>query len=175
MRFIQINQPSDPSLTFIRNLYETSFPLYERRTWENFLLALSSPDMQLFLLTEEHAAGFVITWKLEDFLYIEHFAISPNLRGKQYGGKVLDSILALSNGKVILEVEHEHDEDSKRRISFYTRKGFHKAFFTYMQPPYRNDAPSHPMLIMAVPEISTEEEFKKITDLIRMQVYEQFY
>jgi hypothetical protein len=31
------------------------------------------------------------------------------------------------------------------------------------------------MLIMAVPEISTEEEFTKITDLIRMQVYEQFY
>lgn len=162
-------------LPFIRDLYESAFPMHERRNWISFINTLACADMQLFLLHDEEPVGFVIVWLIEDFCYVEHLAISAAQRGKQYGGKVIDELLAQFNQRIILEVEPEHDEDSKRRILFYTRKGLQLIPFSYLQPPYRKGENSYEMTLMSIPAITSYNKFESIATDIRTTVYEQFY
>lgn len=63
--------------------------------------------------------GFVGSWKIGDYFYIEHLAISPNLRGKGYGQKVLSGFCEQVS-RVILEIDPVIDEISEKRLRFTT-------------------------------------------------------
>ena len=175
MQWIRITDAEHLLLPFARNLYESAFPIHERRDWTNFLKTISYNGMQLSLLEDAAPVGFVITWQIKDFCYVEHLAISSSQRGKQYGGKVIDELLHKFNQRIILEVEPEHDEDSRRRILFYKRKGLQLIPFRYIQPPYRRNENAYEMQLMSIPSIHSYHEFKSIASDIRATVYEQFY
>lgn len=175
MQLIRITDAEHLLLPFVRNLYESAFPIHERRMWQNLLKTIQHSGMQLTLLEDTVPIGFVITWQIKDFCYVEHLAISSSQRGKQYGGKVVDELLDRFNRRIILEVEPEHDEDSTRRISFYTKKGLQMVPFNYLQPPYRKGEDSYEMQLMSIPAITSIKEFESIAADIKATVYEQFY
>ncbi len=175
MHLLKITDPQHSLLPFVRDLYESAFPFHERRYWQSVIHSLTCNDMQLFVLEDSGPVGFVIVWLIEGFCYIEHFAISPSERGKQYGSKVMDELLSRFNQKIILEVEPEHDEDSKRRISFYQKKGLQPIPYAYMQPPYRKGEEQHSMQLMSIPAITDRNQFIELAALIKITVYEQFY
>ncbi|MEX6691098.1 GNAT family N-acetyltransferase [Danxiaibacter flavus] len=175
MQWIRITDPEHLLLPFVRSLYESAFPVHERREWANFLRTISFSGMQLSLLEDELPVGFIITWQIQDFCYVEHFAISSSQRGKLYGGKVIDELFDRFNQRIILEVEPEHDEDSRRRILFYERKGLQPVPFSYMQPPYRKGEDCYKMQLMSIPAITSYNEFESIASDIRATVYEGFY
>ena len=54
------------------------------------------------------AATFA-TWEIEDFLYIEHFAVKEEYRNGGYGGMLLDALLAEKKRPMVLEVELPED------------------------------------------------------------------
>ena len=171
-----ITRPEHPQLTFIRSLYESTFPVEERRHWHQFIQLLQEPAMQLNVVMDQGAAiGFVIGWKLGSWYYVEHLAIDPLQRGKKYGEKVMQSVLAAGYGRVILEVERAHDTNSQRRISFYERLGYTMVDIDYHQPPYRKGEAVLPMLLMSQPAITDGTEAKAIAGNIRASVYERYY
>lgn len=171
-----ITNPDHPQLAFIRTLYESTFPVQERRDWPQLLQLLQEPAMQLSVVTaHEEAIGFVIAWKLGSWYYVEHLAVDPAQRGKKYGEKVMQSILEAGHGRVILEVERVHDTNSQRRINFYERLGYTTVDIDYQQPPYRKGDATLPMLLMSNPAITDADTAKAIAGNIRASVYERYH
>jgi ribosomal protein S18 acetylase RimI-like enzyme len=171
-----ITRPEHPHISFIRDLYESTFPVQERRDWLQFLQLLQEPAMQLSVIMDnEEAIGFVIGWDLGNWYYVEHLAIDPAQRGKKYGEKVMQAVLEAGLGHVILEVERVHDADSQRRVNFYERLGYSIVNIDYHQPPYRKGEAVLPMMLMSHPAITDELEAKALAGNIRASVYERYY
>ncbi|GAB4020536.1 GNAT family N-acetyltransferase [Spirosoma koreense] len=172
MTFFRISQPH-PYLTLIQSWYESAFPPEERRTFAELTSLLTCPDMHFCaLLSENQLVGFIIYWQWEDIVFIEHFAIDPELRGKQLGQQALAYFKEVNARFLILEVELATDDISRRRIRFYERQGFCLSPFDYAQPPYRPGQPAVPMHLMSMPAIDWEEDHRGLSNLIKERVYE---
>ena len=68
-------------------LLESAFPVTELRVKEDQRALLKEPCYRLYGVRREgvFAATFA-TWEIEDFLYIEHFAVKEEYRNGGYGG-----------------------------------------------------------------------------------------
>ncbi len=177
MHMHRITQPH-PYLNSIRLWYETAFPANERRRFDELLELLSCPDMHLCALVSEHQpVGFIIFWPWPDesLLFIEHLAIDPDQRSKQFGQQALYEVLQLGFACYLLEAECPVDAISERRIRFYERQGFSVNPFAYAQPPYQRGNPAIPMKLLSIPAISLQADFKRYRELIKERVYERFY
>ena len=73
-------------------------------------------------------------WEFEDFAFLEHFAVSPEARGRGTGAAMLRELCDMY-GSVLLECEPETDGVTARRAAFYRRSGFFTNDFFYEQPP----------------------------------------
>lgn len=172
----RILEAEHPSLLFIQTLYEHSFPIRERREWQQLLSLLPNSSMQLNVVMDAGAyIGFVIGWTIGNWHFVEHFAIDPALRGKQYGSRVLQLLVEHAQRRLILEVEPAHDATAQRRIHFYERNGFLLAPLPYWQPPYRLGESPIPMQLMSMPAITSAHELADIASTIKATVYEAFY
>lgn len=175
MIFLRITQ-EHPYLERIRIWYEESFPIDERRSFNELIALLSYPDMHLCALVhEQQLAGFILYWHWEEVVFIEHFAIDPEQRGKQFGQHALALLLRIECRYFILEVERPTDEMSRRRVRFYERQGFVLTDFDYVQPPYQPEKAAVPMRLMSIPAIADQETFDRLSQLIKERVYERFY
>ncbi len=137
----------------MRGLYEESFPVEERRPWEDIVRMVNDGDLPYHFFVIKYRgrqAGFISWWRLQGVIYIEHFAIKPGLRGKGIGTKVITAFVSEQHLPVILEVEPAGSTPmADRRIAFYTRCGFRAlSQFDYVQPPYTPDLPSVPLMLM---------------------------
>jgi len=157
----------------IRELYISAFPANERREFENLVKLLSVADCSFFriFIRNDLVAGFCIVWEFGDFVFIEHFAVAPYLRGLGIGEKTLAEIKSLFQKTIILETELPTDETSRRRISFYERNGFHKLNRTYFQPSYGENKPPVELKLMCNCVDFTTEELDKYISVIRTKVY----
>ncbi|SOD82024.1 GNAT family N-acetyltransferase [Spirosoma fluviale] len=175
MLFQRITEPH-PYLPSIQVWYESSFPADERRQFDELLQLLPCPDMHLCALTdEERLVGFLIYWQWPGVVFLEHFAIDPNLRGNQLGQRALAHLQELDSPRYLLEVELPTDELSRRRIQFYERQGFSVNPFPYAQPPYQRGNPPIPMHLMSSPFMLSREDFDSHSQSINERVYKRFY
>lgn len=165
-----------PYLTSIRTWYEASFPPDERRPFGQVVQLLACPDMHLCGLVDgDDLVGFVVYWRWPEMLFVEHIAVDPDRRGRQYGQQAISQLLRLESPYHVLEVELPQDGTSQRRVRFYERLGFSAAPFSYAQPPYQAGSPAIPMHLMASPAIPDQQTFHILSQLIRERVYERFY
>ena len=66
-----------------RQIYESSFPEDERRDWVQLLDLLDNKHFKLYeIYHQARFLGFITVWDLEEFSFIEHFAIQANEQGK---------------------------------------------------------------------------------------------
>lgn len=150
-----------------------AFSVKERRTKEHQKALLTLPQYCLYAVREqEQLQGIVALWEIEDFIYIEHFAISPEFRNGGFGGKVLESIIEWKNKPVILEVEEPKNDMQKRRIGFYERHGFFCSDYPYMQPPLRENHELVSLVVMTRPRKIEKEEFEIYKRLLYKIVYQ---
>ncbi len=172
LEIIEINT-HHPSYPFMEGLMETSFPLEERRDTD--LQRQYTDENPLFhnhLITfNQVPIGLISYWKLEDVIYIEHFAIDPNLRNGGYGKQVIEKLKEQTQIPLILEAEEPTDELAQRRIGFYQRNGFTLQDLPYLQPPYRKGNDWFPLKIMTYGRSFTKEELEKYKTLIYREVY----
>lgn len=169
-------QAGHPYVTTIKSWYETSFPADERRSFEALCQLLPCADMHLCGLVDQgQLVGFILYWHWPELLFVEHFAIDPTQRRKQYGQQAISQLLLLESPCVLLEVELPQDEISRRRIQFYERQGFSLNPFVYAQPPYQAGTPPIPMHLMSIPTITDQDTFDSRSKLIKERVYERFY
>lgn len=156
------------------SIMEYSFPKDERRDFDAQYEKLGNPAFySAALMEDEKALGFLNFWQLSGYVYIEHFAISQELRGKGIGSELIRKICEnFGNQQIILEAEPpELNEIAARRIEFYKRLGFIFNDFHYLQPPYRKGENPVKLKIMSIQPLS-EDDFKEKIRILYREVYE---
>ncbi len=165
-----------------RNIYHEAFPVEEQRPWNSifddagdngpfFLGAYSGPSLTSREMTPVAMLTF---WHLDEFLYIEHFAVDSTLRGRGIGRElfrgITKSLKQEANLPVVLEVEPESDSNpmAGRRIDFYRRLGFEVIDVNYVQPPYTDDLQPVDMWVMS-------DSVGLDIDIITRRLYEEVY
>ncbi len=140
-------------LTFIRSVYEASFPQDERRPFNECIGLLSTPHYGMeAVFLDDAPAGFIAFWRLREYVFIEHFAMSAGVRGRGAGSAALREFMRRHAGPVVLEVElPESGENARRRIAFYERLGFSLCDAEHVQPPYTPQGRSVPLRFMSCP------------------------
>lgn len=146
---ITLSFPSSAELTAIEKIYTEAFPPEERRSWSS-LAGDGNPELRS-IVRDGELAGMISYWNFGTFVYVEHFAIDPSLRGGGTGSEVLAELRRSLGRPVVLEVERPADSNpmAARRIEFYRRNGFHVLSYDYIQPPYAPGLPSVPLLLMS--------------------------
>lgn len=141
-----------PNTTFVELcvLYVEAFPKEERRSIDGLKRTLQASEMSFNVIESDgKTVGFSIVWKLSGFVYLEHFAIKPSMRGKGIGEQVLKIYAEALGPNIILEVEPDTDNLTHRRIEFYKRCGFNVVSKNYIQPKYEGSGDAMPLWIMA--------------------------
>lgn len=153
-------------------LLEEAFPVTELRIKADQRNLLQEEKYYLYGVRKngEFAAVFA-TWEIDDFLYIEHFAVKKEYRNGGYGGNLLDTLLEEKGRPMVLEVEVPEDEMTRRRIRFYERHGLVYNDYPYLQPPMRKGQEMLPLRFMTKPAAIDEKTYERY----RTQIYKFVY
>jgi hypothetical protein len=155
----------------VNDLYLNSFPPEERRSPEGLEKQLNEPGCSVnSVWISEIPAGLVVFWDFDEFLFVEHLAVQPHLRGQRIGEKIINQIVAKTHNPVVLEIEPPLDEWSRRRMNFYLRLGFQLLDVDYLQPSYTGSGPGYPMKLMANNAIA-DKDLKRFIAEIYNRVY----
>jgi len=161
--------------TEFRQIYEEAFPSDERREWNQLIELIRNTHYSLNeIYHQKKFIGFISIWNLQEFCFIEHFAIRETERGKGIGTRILKQILTQISTPVILEVEEPFTEAALKRIDFYKRLNFRISEEEYYQPPYSIEKNKVKMLLMSFPKRIQPEGFAEIMVRIHTMVY-QYY
>lgn len=164
---------TNENYSFIENLLKESFPLQERR--DSLLQRYYTDNKSHFhcniIKDGEIPIGLITYWDFKDFIYIEHFAISPQYRNHGYGTKTLEALKYHTSTPLVLEAEEPINEQSKRRIEFYQRNGFKLEKHFYLQPPYREGDKWFPLKLMTF----GIEDIESLFLFIKTQIYHHVY
>lgn len=158
MEFLRV-QPSDTQRwNKVWELYESSFPITERRKMDDHVRAFS--DEQFFPLSAWDGGeliGILFYWEWDSYRYLEYLAVNPDLRGHGFGSELLRH-LRDSDHTIILEIDPLVNELSVRRLQFYERAGFTLTPYRFMHLPYRLESQSQELLILSYPKMITKEQ-----------------
>ena len=156
LNFVRIKDSSSASFSEAMDLYRVSFPIYEQRYFRNQMQILEKSDYHFCSIYEgEKFVGILLYWETCTSIYIEHFAIKSQLRGKNYGSEALKLLIRDSSKTVILEIDPPKDEISVRRKYFYERVGFVCNPYINIHPPYRKYFSGHSLIVMSYPSLLT--------------------
>lgn len=170
--YVPVKEVTDPLLIKIEKTYVDSFPPEERRDFALIKdLILTDVFTAYALLCDSQYVGFITIWQLDDFTYVEHFAIDESARNGGIGGKVLKQFLTDWDKPIVLEVELPVEEMSKRRVGFYERLGFVLDHNEYQQPPYQVGGECLDMHLMSFGDIDLNTEFERIKRSLHQYVY----
>lgn len=173
MKIRNLDLSNHTEVSFVDNLYIASFPLSERRPVETMLdLYKENPLFVISIIVEDDLlVGFLTYWDLDDFIFAEHFAISPEARNGGYGRRAMDLFKEVLK-PIILEVELPTTIMAERRIGFYQRLGY-KLWdnVQYQQPAYYEETGTIPMKLMSYGNIDVEKNLIEIRSKIYSQVY----
>lgn len=156
------------------HLMEESFPPEEYRPRKEQEALLRDPAYHICVRRAEETGkicAFIAAWDFGTWVYIEHFAVSPDCRGAGLGGKMLREALASFGRRVVLEVEPPTDEMTCRRVGFYRRNGFSLNRYAYRQPSISAGRRPVPLLLMTTGGEITREEFDRVRALLYRRVY----
>lgn len=132
------------------NLYESAFPVCERRGTALHTAALADPAFHCLHISD--AIGFVgllSYWQWSDLCYVEHFAIAESRRGQGLGHRVLK----LLPEPFILEIEPVENEITARRLAFYESCGMVRLSQQHVQLAYQRGMPDIPLWLLSRPAL----------------------
>lgn len=157
----------------MKNLLVDSFPEEEYRDLgEVDRVTFSDPAFSnMLVFADGEFAGILTWWKLDGFVYIEHFATLPELRNRGYGAQILKGFLERVGEPVVLEAEPAESELAARRIAFYSRCGFTLWDTPYLQPPYRTGHSPFPLKLMVYGSLDEQRDFSQVSHQIHSRVY----
>jgi len=152
----QIKNTDNTHFADFWKIYTESFPLNERRSLEQQIEVLKKPEYQLDIyLSEFQVVGFNAFWTAGEFVFIEHLAVAPEVRGKGLGSLILKPFVESKTIPVILEIDIPIDGLTFRRLKFYESQGFIKNEYIHFMPPYdTRDKPLRLQILTYPTEIS---------------------
>lgn len=153
MNTTEIRSARSPLYAQWAETYAESFPIFEQRTEAQQAEAFAD---ERYHLEATHADGrlaaFIAWWNLDSCIYVEHFAVEREQRGKGVGSTVLADFCRRAAKPVVLEIDPPEDAVSVARLHFYERLGFRHNAYAHRHPPYRPEFRPHPLHIMSHPE-----------------------
>ena len=179
MNRITIYSQNDPMprelYSRLYKILEYSFPPDERRDFEEQYSEFNNSFFRsMTAWNDNEIAGFMNYWDLGDFVYLEHFAVAPELRGNGLGTLLMGELHRVTeNRPIILEAEPpEQSETALRRTEFYKRLGFFINPYKYFQPPYRSGDSPVRLVIMSSPRRLSREEFTLMQTALYRDAYQ---
>lgn len=159
MRFDRLTSVDNPLFNEGMELYAVSFPLHEQRESGSQRSIMSHPDYHFNLIFDDDKfVGLMLCWETDDFIYVEHFCIFPELRNNHYGQRTLE-LLCHKGKTVILEIDPPVDDISERRKGFYERAGFVANPYAHIHPPYHAGNHGHKLIVMSHPQKLSEKGY----------------
>ena len=168
----KINQ-NHPRFKDAWDIYRKSFPIDEQRSLKDQMTAFEQPNYSFCCVVEEREVlGIVAYWQILEYIFVEHFAVRQDLRGKGIGEKILKNLIdKYPDFKFILEADIPVNGISRKRIKFYESVGFNVNEYEYAQPPYDPTKKVVPMKILTYPEEIDKKSFEEIKQGIYEVVY----
>lgn len=158
----QINNSEDQYFAELWRIYAESFPLNERRTIEQQIAILNNSGYILIsFIIGNLFIGFISFWTADEFIFIEHLAITPEYRNQGKGSAGLKSFIESNTIPVILEIELPVDDTTHGRLRFYESIGFKINHHKHSQPCYHNGDKPVPMKILSYPDIISDKSYKQ--------------
>ncbi len=171
MDTVRLTGVDSPLYKEFEAIYKVSFPIFEQRTTAQQVSAFASPVYHLDCITEAgEVIGFIAWWDFAYGVYIEHFAIHPRLRGKGYGGDILNHFIRQRNKPVILEIDPVVDEISAARLRFYKGYGFVENPYTHTHPAYRPEYNPHSLVILSTEGVLRAEDYEQFNNDLKTVV-----
>lgn len=137
MTFHPLKNTQDRFFNTAWELYEEAFPPQEKRFLAEQIQLLDNHCYTFQAIHENHTfIGIIGFWAIDEFIFIEHFAISSSLRGKNYGTLILNEFLK-EKKYVILEIEPPLNQQNLKRLHFYKNLGFVQNTIEHFQVPFR--------------------------------------
>ena len=104
MEIRRITQTSDPLYEQAMALYTISFPFHEQRQALSQSQILQQDAYHFDVICDNgEFVGEILYWDIGNALYIEHFCVSPAMRNRHYGQRILS---AYQSTPLILEIDH---------------------------------------------------------------------
>lgn len=164
----------DPHIEPSLALMEAAFPADERREEDDLRALIDGNPLFAFnvVLSGGERVGLMTTWNFGKFIYVEHFATEPTVRGGGIGAAALRELTSAADLPIVLEVEPPAQSDeARRRVGFYERAGFTLWQTPYTQPPYGAEKKPLPMDLMAHGLEETPDCAKIVVALLYRHVY----
>jgi len=166
LRLVPVRSTDDPSWAEVMAFYRTSFPPAEQRSDAEYAKALADPAFRADAIRrDDTTVGLLFYWLYDDTCYIEHFAVSPALRGQRIGSRVLSDFCR--GQRVILEIDPPETDIAIRRQHFYERAGFVTNPHRYVHPSYGCPEQAHRLTLMSYPAPLTNDEARGFADFVR--------
>jgi len=151
-------------------LYESAFPLHEKRDHAAKLRALSHPDYCLQAWFDgEQFVGLIGAWQFDGYAYIEHLAVNDKLRAQGYGKRMLHQFLQQSP-RTLLEIDPLTTDIAHRRLRFYQAMGFQLNDYHHHHPTYHAQIADHELLVLSYPVKLNEQDYQRFFDDLCHQV-----
>lgn len=106
--------------------------------------------------------GILFYLVIQNYYYIESFAICFNLRSKGFGKRILEEFI--KDNKVISLIDPINEDISEKRWNFYRKLGFKFNKYNFVHPAMSPFLKDHRLKILNYPEYLEKEnieEFKK--------------
>lgn len=173
LQSIRISRENINENNVVNQLYDKAFPPYEQRSYQGRESILSHEDYYLYYFTDNNAfVGFIGSWKINDYFYIEHLAISDLLRGQGYGQKILKQFCH-DVGQVILEIDPVIDEVSRKRLSFYQHCGFQQNEYAHAHPSYYPENKPHELKVLSYPRAIDKQTYQRFNQMLQTVVMDK--
>lgn len=83
MKLERLSEQNQKYYAAAKALYEEAFPVLERRDDLEQARIMKNPAYHFDFITDEDGfVGIMLYWETDSFVYLEHFAILPELRSK---------------------------------------------------------------------------------------------
>ena len=142
-------------------LYETAFPLHEKRSLKAKNRALQAVNYQLQAWFEEaQFVGLIGVWHFEGYGYIEHLAVDDALRGQGYGKRMLRQFLEQSP-LTVLEIDPLTSDIARKRLCFYQSLGFKINHYPHFHPSYHENLTDHELIVLSYPCQLDQQQYRR--------------
>lgn len=153
-------------------IMNSSFPCDEYRSYDGQKQLLNNPKYTIYVVAEDdNINAFIAIHRLDNFAFIEHFAVNPIFRNQGIGSKMLCELKSMLGCQLCLEVELPETQLAVRRIEFYKRNGFFLNNYPYEQPAFSDDKSPVPLLLMTTIHPLNDKEFLQIKKNLYKDVY----
>ncbi|NEW84164.1 MAG: GNAT family N-acetyltransferase [Mariniphaga sp.] len=167
----QMKDADDPNFIAFWNIYNTSFPLNERRVFNQQTEVFKKQEYQVdAYLSDNQIIGFIAYWTTKDFIFVEHLAITPEVRSNGFGSAILKPFIERETIPVILEIEPVINDLTRRRLKFYESLGFVRNDHIHYQPPYHHE--DQPLLldVLTWPHTIDQELYRQFSQFLKNTV-----